>query len=248
MNRKVRVFLPKLENIALTAYHPIVGRLRGLLLLVLLIVIAWTSYSLGKGKLSMPDVLAIGESSKLESEVRMAKQQISALRLEIEKLRRSAQVDYETAEQSQKILIDKEIQIQRQAQELAFYRKLLSPESVKLGVDIRDFSVRASVNPGEYYYDFLLMQSGGSKKPAKGKIGISIDGLQGDVMRRIDVASAKQDQLSYSFKYFQRLSGIFDLPSDFTPQKVSLVIAPSAKSLAQHKNSYVWQELINGSE
>ena len=247
MNKKVKVFLPKLEDIALTAYHPIVGRLKGLLLIILLVVIAWTSYCLGKGKLSMPKLLALGESSKLDSEMRIAKQEISALTLEIEKLRRSAQVDFETAEQSQKILIDKEIQIQRQEQELAFYRKLLSPESVRLGVDIKDFSVRASVNQGEYYYDFLLMQSGGSKKLAKGKIGISIDGVQGDVMRRIDVASTKQDQLKYSFKYFQRLSGIFDLPGDFEPQKVSLVIAPSSKSLDQHKNSYVWQELINGS-
>ena len=211
------------------------------------LLIAWTSYGLGKGNLSVPAISAISDSSKLDFELRTARQKITALTLEIEKLKRSAQVDYKTAEQSQKIIRDKEIQIQRQQQELAFYRKLLSPESVKLGVDVKDFSVRASVNQGEYYYDFLLMRSGGSKKVAKGKISISIDGIQGDVMRRIDVASADQDQIKYSFKYFQRLSGIFDLPSDFQPQKVSLVIAPSSKSSDKHKNSYVWQELINGS-
>lgn len=246
MIRKVRVTIPQLGNIALAAYHPVMRRIKWLVLILIAAGIALVSFNLGSDRVVW-SVDFMDQFGRQDKHLISARDQIGALTIEVEKLKRNAKVDAETTEHNQRILREKEIQIQRQEQELAFYRKLLAPESVNSGVKVKDFSVRASVQDSAYYYDFLLMQSGGGNKMAKGKVSISVDGSQGDVMRRIDIMPDDTDAMKYSFKYFQRLSGVFDLPANFKPQNVTLVISPSSKSIDKYKSSYLWQELMNRS-
>ena len=246
MIRKVRVNIPQLHKISLAAYHPVMRRIKWLLLILITAGIALVSFNLGSGRIAW-SVDFMDQFGRQDKHLIFAHEQIDALTIKVEKLKRNAKVDAETTEQNQRILREKEIQIQRQEQELAFYRKLLAPESVNSGVNVKDFSVRASMQESAYYYDFLLMQSGGGNEIAKGKVSISVDGSQGDVMRRIDILPDDTDAMKYSFKYFQRLSGVFDLPANFKPQNVTLIISPATKSIDKYKSNYLWQELMNGS-
>ena len=56
------------------------------------------------------------------------------------------------------------------------------------------------------------------------------------------------EALKYSFKYFQRLNGVFALPENFQPKQVLIEVAPSSANLRPPMQlSYSWQELISGS-
>jgi hypothetical protein len=126
---------------------------------------------------------------------------------------------------------------------------LLAPEKAKEGLKIRDFSLR-SVGISEYSFDFLLTQSIRSKRVAKGKINVTIDGKQNGEMHRIEVSDIEDvtgDSIPYSFKYFQRLNGVFELPKNFEPKKILVEVQPESKQTQPIQMSYSWNRLISGS-
>ena len=250
VKKRVKVIVPSPEAISLSAYHPKTWIIKWLFIIVLLMSSAGFFYSLGGGEISWSFLYNQEQMNKLRVQLEETQAQIAKRDFQIKKLNRESQVDVKTHEHGQQILREMQLEIQKQQEELAFYRKLLTPKETQSGVDVKDFSVRVSVNEGEYYYDFLLMQNNPSKKLAKGKINISIDGMQGDMMKRIDIsgeATTGSDSVAYSFMYFQRYNGVFKLPENFHPEVMHLSVTPSSKSMKKFKNDYSWQELIKGS-
>ena len=249
MGKKVKVNIPHLQGISLSAYHPNKRRLQALLAVLSLAIMTWVGYTLGSSGVRMPFSGASKSTAQLKNELSDANEEIRELEKEITRLIKSTEVEVQAAEQNKHALREKEIQLSKINEELVFYRSLLAPEKSGSGVEVRDFSLRAS-GESEYYYDFLLTQSSRNNRVAKGKVNVTIDGKQGDVMRRIQVTNAEPplgEALKYSFKYFQRLNGVFALPENFQPQQVMIEVAPSSDSKPPLQLSYSWKELISGS-
>ncbi|MEM8844441.1 MAG: DUF6776 family protein [Pseudomonadota bacterium] len=249
MGKKVKVEVPHLQGISLSAYHPNKRRLQFLLAVLSLTVMTWVGYTLGSSGVRIPYAGNSENVSQLKSDLNESNEKIRELEKEITRLIKSTEIEVKAAEQNKSALREKEIQLSKLNEELVFYRSLLAPEKTGSGVEIRDFNLRAS-GASEYYYDFLLTQSSRNNRVAKGKVNVTIDGKQGDVMRRILVTTTEPtmgEALKYSFKYFQRLNGVFALPENFQPKQVLIEVAPSSASNSPMQLSYSWQELISGS-
>lgn len=247
---KVKVELPKLQNIALSAYDPGARRMRFFLLFLAFMVVGWLFYWLGSIGYRLPMMTDNIEMAEVRSSLSAADKENRNLRREVAKLSRSTQIDMEAAEQVKQTLREKELEILKLTEELVFYRSLLAPEKASVGLEVRDFSLRTSPSEGEYYYDFLLTQSSRSKRVAKGKVSVAIDGKQGGVMRRLalkEVGTTAAEPIKYSFKYFQRLNGVFELPKNFEPQQILIEVEPDSKSKKPLHLSFSWNELISGS-
>ena len=248
--KKVKVDIPELEKISMSAYHPKVRRMQVLLSMLAAVSVAWAFYEMGAAGITMPFVESGESVAELRAELSEESKNSKSLRKEVARLSRSTQVELQAADQVKQTLREKEMEILKLTEELVFYRSLLAPEKAGVGVEVRDFNLRAASDQSEYYYDFLLTQSSRNKKVAKGKINVTIDGKQEGQMRRIEVLdldSANGDTLTYSFKYFQRLNGVFELPDNFQPQKILINVEPDAKSKQPLQLSYSWNELISGS-
>ncbi len=248
--KKVKVDIPTLEKISMSAYHPKVRRLQVLVSILAAVSVAWAFYEMGAAGITMPFVESRETVAELRAELSEETKNSKSLRKEVARLSRSTEVELQAAEQVKQTLREKEMEILKLTEELVFYRSLLAPEKAGIGVEVRDFNLRAAADQSEYYYDFLLTQSSRNKKVAKGKINVTIDGKQEGQMRRIeipDLDSVKGDTLTYSFKYFQRLNGVFELPENFQPQKILINVEPAAKSKQPLQLSYSWNELISGS-
>ena len=249
MSKKVKVKVPHLQGISLSAYHPNKRRLQILLAILSLVVMTWVGYTLGSAGVHIPFTGTGKSVSQLKNELSESNEKIRELEKQITRLLKSTEVEVQAAEQNKSALREKEIQLSKLNEELVFYRSLLAPEKIGSGVEVRDFNLRAS-GTSEYYYDFLLTQSSRNNRVAKGNVNVTIDGKQGDVMRRIQVTNAEPamgEALKYSFKYFQRLNGVFALPENFQPHQVLIEVAPSSAGKSPMQLSYSWQELISGS-
>ena len=247
--KKVKVNVPHLEKISMSAYHPGLKRMQILVSILAAVSVAWAFYEVGAAGIDLPFEDNEKSVAELRLDLSKASKDIKSLRREVARLTRSTQVELQAAEQTKQTLREKEMEILKLTEELVFYRSLLAPEKVNVGVEVRDFSLRAA-GQSEYYYDFLLTQSSRSKRVAKGKVNLSIDGKRDGVMHRIellDIASATDDAMKYSFKYFQRLNGAFELPNNFQPKKLLVKVQPEAKSKEPIQISYSWNELISGS-
>ena len=235
----------------MSAYHPGLKRIQILVSVLAAVSVAWAFYEVGAAAIDLPFEDNKQSVAELRADLVAAKKDVKSLRREVASLTRSTQVELQATEQNKQTLREKEIKIAKLTEELVFYRSLLSPEKSNEGVELRDFSLRSAGN-NAYYYDFLLTQSNRSKKLAKGKINVTIDGKKDGEMHRIEVFDAADvtgDAIAYSFKYFQRLNGAFELPENFVPKKILVEVKPDSKSKSKQpiQMSYSWNELISGS-
>ena len=247
---KVKVELPRLQNIALSAYNPGARRMRFFILFVIFIAVGWLFYWLGSNGYRFPVMTDNIEMAEVRSNLSAADKENRNLRREVARLTRSTQIDMQAAEQVKQTLREKELEILKLTEELVFYRSLLAPEKASVGLEVRDFSLRMAPSDGEYYYDFLLTQSSRSKRVAKGRVSFAVDGKQEGVMRRLelkDVGAGTIEPIKYSFKYFQRLNGVFELPENFEPQQILIEVEPDSNSKQPLHLSFSWNELISGS-
>ncbi len=248
--RKVKINLPRLQSIELSAYDPTTRRVRALMLLLAFAIVSWLFYWMGSEGYRLPVMTENIEMADIRSDLKTADKDNRDLRREVARLQRSTQIDVQAAEQIKKTLYEKELEILKLTEELVFYRSLLAPEKASLGLEVRDFSLRVSPREGEFYYDFLLTQSSKSKRIAKGSVTFVVDGKQAGTMRRLeldDIGAATGESLKYSFKYFQRLNGVFELPENFEPQQILIEVEPASKSKQPLHLSFSWNELISGS-
>lgn len=246
---KVRIQVPQLEKISMRAYHPGLKRIQILVSILAAVSVAWAFYAVGAAGIDLPFEDNQQSVAELRIDLDKESKHVKSLRREVARLTRSTQVELQAAEQTKQTLREKEMQIAKLTEELVFYRSLLAPEKTNVGVEVRDFSLR-SAGKSEYYYDFLLTQSSRSKKVAKGKVNVTIDGKQNGEMHRIevfDIEAATGDAIKYSFKYFQRLNGAFELPENFQPKRILVEVEPESKSKQPIQISYSWNELISGS-
>ena len=247
--KKVKVDVPRLEKISMSAYHPGLKRIQVLVSMLAAVSVAWAFYEVGAAGIDLPFQDKEQSVAELRIELKNANKDIKSFRREVAHLKRSTQVELQAAEQTKQTLREKEMEILKLTEELVFYRSLLAPEKANVGVEVRDFNLRAAGH-SEYYYDFLLTQSSRNKRVAKGKVNVTIDGKQDGEMHRIqvlDIAAATGDAMKYSFKYFQRLNGAFELPADFQPKKILVEVEPDSKTKEPIQISYSWNELISGS-
>lgn len=249
MGGKVKVHLPRVTPVEMRsnkAAHPV---LRTTLFFAVIGFVAWFFYSLGAGEFEWP-LKEIGWTQhESDSDVKRIRSENNRLVKELARTERAFKVDQESATRVQEMLQEKDLKILKLNEELAFYRSLLAPEKVGAGVQVKDFTLRGSENNGEYYFNVLLIRLGESNRAVKGNVILSVDGKQSGEMRRLDIKSVENENkksIKYSFKYFQRLYGRFELPDDFSPQKVIIRIKPDDKNAEPVLVSFSWNELITG--
>lgn len=248
--KKVKITLPRIHNIQLAAYNPATRYWRLFIGTIFFVVSAYGFYWLGANGYQLPDVVEDSAIGQLRTELRESNQLNEKLRQDLAQLSSSTSVDLLAADKITQTLHEKELKILKLDEELIFYKTLLAPEIAGLGLEVKDFSVRSSTEKGEFYYDLLLTQSSRSKSVAKGKVSLVIDGKQEGVNRRLalkDLVEQPLDSIEYSFKYFQRLNGVFALPTNFKPQQLMLVLDPENDAKNAHQLSYSWRELVSGS-
>lgn len=248
--KNVKITLPRVHDIQLSAYNPATRYWRFLLIGMISLVCAYGFYWLGANGYQLPTAKDSETIGQLRAELKEATHLNKKLRQDVAQLSSSTSVDLLAADQIKQTLHEKELEILKLSEELVFYRTLLAPEISGLGLEVKDFNVRSSTEEGEFYYDLLLTQSSRSKSVAKGKVSLVIDGKQEGVNRRLalkDMVEEPLPSIDYSFKYFQRLNGVFALPTNFKPQQLMLELDPANDSKKAHQLSYSWHELVSGS-
>lgn len=130
--------------------------------------------------------------------------------------------------------------------ELAFYEKIMAPEKQADGVVLDDFVVSKTETENRYNFRVFLVHQLLQKKYAKGYIDIKVSGnlkSKTTVLNLADISELTQKNLSFSFKFFQVVEGIFTLPEDFSPEKINIIITlPKGRWQKYHRleESFQW--------
>ncbi|SEK96850.1 hypothetical protein SAMN05216262_104125 [Colwellia chukchiensis] len=134
---------------------------------------------------------------------------------------------------------------------LAFYEKVMAPEKAANGLVIDHIELSKTESPHHYRFQVVLVQQLLRKRYAKGYIDISITGSLDNKPSKIalsELSTLSKKDLSFSFKYFQIISGELTLPENFVPESIN-VSATLPKGKWQKYNrieqSYPWLQTLN---
>jgi hypothetical protein len=139
---------------------------------------------------------------------------------------------------------DLQAQVERQSQELAFYRGIVAQSAVAVGVKVQQLRISAGSKPTRFILHIALVRSVRPDSPATGAVGVSIDGESADgKAATVDLAALtveKQHEVQFNFRYFQNVDQEVALPTGFKPEHVAVEVRSSHKDVAPASQTFLW--------
>ena len=136
-----------------------------------------------------------------------------------------------------------------QKEELVFYKGIVSPKDVALGINLQTFEVKSHLLKGVFSYKMILTKRGESSKKLVGTANILIRGENKDGKREIFFPEIDLDEtgegIQFSFRYFQVFEGEFSLVEGFEPYELEIVIVSSTKKVKSFTESISWARVLS---
>lgn len=158
----------------------------------------------------------------------------------------SAKIELAAVEKIKEILHEKNLELLKLNQELHFYRTLYSPDTDNTAIQVKTFTLHKDLATGQFIYDLVLTSIPKEQEKTSGVIGLSVDGKQQGALKRLVFENVKEitdTSLTFSFKYFQKLSGNFSLPDNFEPSKVHVELLRDNDEKESFVVSYNWDKV-----
>jgi hypothetical protein len=211
------------------------------------------AYWVGANGLNIPFISSQSttEFADKDEKITYLEKTIRELEHDIAYVERSTKVELAAVEQMKKTLQEKDLELLELNQELHFYNTLYTANTDNTLVHIKAFNLHKDLVTNKYVYELVL--TGVPKKSEKkvsGVIGLSVDGEEQEILKRLvfeDASDVSDTSLTFSFKYFQKISGSFSLPDTFEPSLVHLEVRRDQNSKQPIAVSYNWNELLGKS-
>lgn len=210
----------------------------------------FAAYWVGANGLNIP---FISSQEKIEfvnsdEKIKYLEKTIRELEHDLAYVQRSTKVELAAVEEMKKTLKDKDLELLELNQELHFYNTLYTSNTDNTLVHIKAFNLHKDSITNRYIYELVL--TGVPKKNDKkvsGVIGLSVDGEEQEILKRLvfeDANDISDASLTFSFKYFQKISGSFTLPDTFEPSVVHLEVRRDQNRKKPIEVSYNWDEVF----
>jgi hypothetical protein len=187
--------------------------------------LAWITYDFGRSLAGFHSGEAAAAQARLEAELARLQDENAELRDQLAANERKIQIESSTqgnlAGQLQ-TLSDENALLK---EDLAFFQTLMtSSNDAPGGIRISRLRVRADALPGEYRYQFLVVQSRSRSKEFQGRLQLVVDLVQDGRPQVLLLPRAEDKSEPYAlvFKFYQRIEGTFTVPAQATVTRVQV--------------------------
>jgi hypothetical protein len=206
----------------------------------LLLVLA---YNRGQASAGLSAAQVALERRELIAKADRLERQNSKLNARVAELEMARKLDREAYGQVEQTLGELQSQLSRQADDLAFYKSIVSPADGVQGLRIHRFEVSPGAEPREYQLKLTLIQSMRHESVAAGLVQVVVHGMQGDRPARYSVGELlgrPKAQLPFSFRYFQTIEQAVTLPEGFQAFEAEVQVR-SSKLRFPMQQSFPWK-------
>lgn len=204
--------------------------------------IAWAAYELGQARAGHNRFAAMKRQADLREELAVSERERIQLTERVALLETDSKVKAEAYRTVEQQLGKLQAQIQKQSEDIAFYRGIVGDQTS--GLRVQDFGLFPGAGPEDYSVKLVLAQALRSGKRVSGTVELSVSGERAGETTTMELAQLKldgPDRLSFSFRYFQNLEAALRLPSDFAPQSVKVRVRPKGKGAEAVEASFDWE-------
>ena len=216
----------------------------------LLIVMLGLALSFIAGRFSVDSV----ESYQLENNrLRQTVKQLSDTNKELIKkqdfVENAEKIGVEAKKESRFALAQLHDELSDTKEQLAFYQRVVAPETIIKGLHVSDFEISPMNEDGEYQYELIIAQGANPKRAIKGHYSFSIQGQLDGVEMTLSfeqLTKKSYKKKAFSFRYYEILQGAIKLPQHLKPLRVEVVLMSYSKKAKVVEGRWTWQEVLKG--
>lgn len=177
--------------------------------------------------------------------------QIDALQTEVGEMRRELgsvrlgrKVEQQSTDSMQQSLAELQATIQRQQEELTFYKAIVTPANAPQQPQVQRFEVEPDIAaPNRYRLRLVLIQSMHATGNASGTMELRLSGVRQGEAVSIPLTDVVVDKaavpLKFAYRYFQTLEPLIELPADFQPSAVQVELHAAQRPV--QRQEFDWQ-------
>lgn len=234
----------------------------GIRFLVLLLGIALLrgAFELGYIQSEEDIIESKGGRKSLLVQQRVLKKKNVELSKELLHLERKYLLEHESCQLVQLSMNKDQQEIAVLEKELAFYKAIVSPEKGRQSIYLQSLEIEpyqvettsSEKKQNQYRYQFTIAQKVKKRTYTKGSIIVDIKGKQNNKPVKLSLFSlivqpkekkdSKEKGFKFSFKYFQKFSGIMRLPEGMIPHSVDIIVDSKKKKSIIELVDLEWSE------
>lgn len=185
------------------------------------------------------------EKRYLTDGLRTSELTIEDLSQRVAVLQKGGEVDRQAAEDFRETVRALNENLANLEQEVAFYKGIMAPGSIDKGLRISKIDITPLGNR-QYSYSVMLTQVVDNTNFVQGEVAVNVIGVRNGVREIValrDLDSGVADLgIDFRFRYFQEIKGSLNIPSDFTPQQMQVVLQSRGKNSQRVEETRTWKK------
>jgi hypothetical protein len=196
------------------------------------IIVVYGTYEWGRFDGGYSVFAMMQERRDHAAEIKALKDENTQLRGKVTGAETARTVEHQSYADVERTLGDLQAQVQKQRDELAFYRGIVSPEDGVGGLRIQRLDVLPDAGDGRYKLRLVLMQSMRQDTTIAGSVKIELEGSRNKQPARLTLTqlggqTRDSGDVAFSFRYFQNIEQDIVLPDDFEPTAIDVEVKSS---------------------
>ena len=213
-------------------------------MLLLLVLVPYATFELGRFLSGYSVVSSRLEHIEQSSQIDALQTEISTLRRQLGSAQMGRKVDQQSTDSVQQSFAGLQATIQKQQEELSFYKAIVSPDAtVPVVPQVQRIEIQPDAVANRYRVQLVLIQPMSLTGNAQGSLQAVVKGTrmgQSVSLPFKDLMAEKGEvSLKFSYRYFQTVEQVIDLPADFQPQTVEIELHASQHPV--QTQSFAWQ-------
>jgi len=202
----------------------------------------WIAFELGQSRAGHNRLAAYSRERDLREELVRRESAVAALREKVARLETDALIRQESYKQLESELQVLQARVQAQAEDLAFYQRVVSVDE-KEGLRVQDLAVARDTVTGAYTVRMVLAQALRNDKRISGTLELELEGRRDGAPASLalsELTPGSEARLDFSFRYFQNLESELRVPDGFVPESVKVILNPTGKKAKPVEQSFAW--------
>lgn len=234
---------PTPTTLVIRTHHPWLRRVWWGLAIALVPLGFYLTYELGRFDGGYDRLSAGQERREQEVAIERLEKANAELRGKLADLETGRVSQQQEREELARTVTDLQTQVARQAQDLQFYRGIVSTTVGAPNVKVQRFQIVKGSAARRYKLRIVLVQAARPENVVSGTVALTVEGSERGRAVTYNLPRLTPDaraQVPFSFRYFQDLDQEIVLPEGFQPARVNVEVRASGRASSPATQSYTW--------
>ncbi|SFC34353.1 hypothetical protein SAMN05660443_2375 [Marinospirillum celere] len=233
------------ERLEIVAYNPWKRFFTRAVIALIMVTLGVGGYYYGRWSVWHERGTAVIERDELRLITREQEEELKELRRRVLVTESSNAVDRRAYQEVQQTVLNLNARIAQLENELHFYQRVMAPEKTDQGLRIDSLDLRPTGENRTYEYQLVITQVTDNNTFIEGRALVSIIGQRGqtkNVTLPLKDVSDDVDDLSvrFRFRFFQNVAGQLQLPEDFEPERVQVILQSTGRKAMRIEQEFDW--------